>query len=46
MITAGYWDQTYAEKQLIVNGVNSGRITYVPAVREHDELALKLILIK
>lgn len=43
MITVGYWDQTYAEKRLIVNDENRKRVVYLPIERERTDLALRLL---
>lgn len=43
MITVGYWDQTYAEKRLIVNDENRKRVTYLPIERERTDLTLRLL---
>lgn len=40
MITVGYWDQTYAEKRLIVNKENKGKVKFVSIEREKDDWVL------
>lgn len=42
MLTVGYWDQTYAEKRLIVNDENRSCVKYIPVAREQADLFLKL----